>query len=103
MSRPSTEPAADARRCELCGRAMAKLTLHHLVPREKGGKYGPKVALCSGCHHQIHSLFTNAELAADYSTLDALRTEPRMARYLRWARRQKPGKTIRVRRGRRRR
>lgn len=80
---------------------MAQLTVHHLVPRQKGGHHGPKAALCSGCHNQVHRLFSNAELAACFATLDDLRAEPRMVRYLRWARKQKPGKKIRVRRRRR--
>ena len=80
---------------------MAKLTVHHLVPRQHDGHDGPKAELCPGCHRQIHVLYPNHVLARELDSLEKLRSAPRMRRYLEWARKQKPGKRITVRRARR--
>lgn len=85
-------------RCELCHRPVAELTVHHLVPRQHDGHDGPTAELCRGCHSQLHALFSNHHLARELNTLDKLRAHPDVARYLRWARKQKPGRKIRVRR-----
>jgi 5-methylcytosine-specific restriction enzyme A len=88
------------RRCALCGREVARLTEHHLTPREYGGRETAR--LCAPCHLQVHALFRNGTLAAHLSSLGALRREPAIARYLRWVRRQ-PDRHIPVRAARRRR
>ena len=52
--------------CPLCLRPIppeAKQSLHHLVPKLKGGKGGPVVRLHQICHNEIHATFTEAELA----------------------------------------
>ncbi|MBM6861321.1 HNH endonuclease, partial [Clostridium saudiense] len=42
--------------CELCKRVgVPKITEHHLVPKERGGKDKPTVCLCEDCHRQIHA------------------------------------------------
>jgi 5-methylcytosine-specific restriction enzyme A len=86
--------------CALCGRQVSRLTKHHLRPREHGGT--ETALLCSGCHRQVHALFENRTLADQLDTLEKLRAEPQIQRYLRWARRQK-GEHIRVRKSRSRR
>ena len=49
--------------CELCRReGIKKVTEHHLIPREQGGRYGAIAMLCDDCHRQIHALYTNKEL-----------------------------------------
>lgn len=74
--------------CELCGRDEVKITVHHLVPREYGGNHGETAQLCIPCHKQIHSLFTNAELAAVLNTVRALRENEQMTKYIKWIRKQ---------------
>ncbi len=73
--------------CPLCGRPIppeARQSLHHLVPRLRGGKGGPTVRLHQICHNEIHATLTETELARDYATVEALRAHPRLARFIRW-------------------
>lgn len=85
--------------CRLCQRNVEKLTEHHLIPRSKGkkGERLPTIWICSACHRQIHALFTNDELAAQFNTPERLRDEPRMEKFLAWIRKQDPNKHIAVR------
>jgi 5-methylcytosine-specific restriction endonuclease McrA len=79
--------------CPLCGRPIppeAPQSLHHLVPRLKGGKHGPTVLLHQICHNEIHATLTEAELARDYATIAALRGHPRLARFIRWVAKRPP-------------
>ena len=84
--------------CELCLREAERYTVHHLVPRAKGGRFGPKAKLCPTCHRQLHALFSEATLAKELHSIDLIRANPRMSEYLRWARRQKGPTSFRVRR-----
>ena len=73
--------------CPLCGRAIpphARQSVHHLVPKLKGGAKGPTVRLHEICHRTIHKTFTEAELARHYNTIEALRSHPAMARFIAW-------------------
>ena len=86
--------------CALCERDVDQLTEHHLIPRSRGrkGQELPTVDLCSACHRQIHALFTNEQLARDLNTLERLRDDPSVARFVKWVRKQDPSRRIRVRR-----
>ncbi len=80
--------------CPLCGRPIpsdARQSWHHLVPKLKGGKGGPVVLLHQICHNEIHATFTEAELAREFSTVEALRSHPRMESFLRWVSKRPPG------------
>ena len=80
--------------CPLCLRPIppeARQSLHHLVPKLKGGKGGPTVLLHQICHNEIHATLTEAELARDYSTIDALRGHPHLAKFITWVRKRPPG------------
>lgn len=87
--------------CALCNRSVERLTLHHLIPKEHDGTHDDTVPLCAPCHKQIHVLFDNKHLAHELNTVDKLRAEPAMARFLRWVRKQDPNRKIRARRSRR--
>lgn len=79
--------------CPLCFRPIprgAKQSLHHLIPRLKGGKRGPTVLLHQICHNEIHATLTEAELAREFSTPEALRAHPRLATFLRWVAKRPP-------------
>ena len=89
--------------CELCLREAERYTVHHLVPRAKGGRFGPKAKLCPTCHRQLHALFSEAMLAKELYSIDLIRANPQMSEYLRWARRQKGPTSFRVRRAKNRR
>ncbi|MCA0918856.1 HNH endonuclease [Pseudooceanicola nanhaiensis] len=93
--------------CPLCLRPIppqARQSLHHLVPRLKGGTHGPKVLLHQICHTTIHKTFTEAELARDLNTPEALRAHPDLQGFLRWIAKRPPefhARTAGPRRGRR--
>lgn len=79
--------------CALCQRPIPKgvrQSLHHLVPKLKGGKGGPTVLLHQICHNEIHATLTEAELARSYATPDALRAHPRLAKLITWLARKDP-------------
>jgi two-component system KDP operon response regulator KdpE len=55
---------------------------HHLVPKSKGGKQTQ--FLHRICHRQIHALFTETELARQYSTVEALLAHPEIELFVKW-------------------
>ena len=90
-------------RCELCEREVPRTTEHHLTPKSVGRRKGLKVAdlptaeLCPACHKQLHVLFPNRELAQRLDSIEALREDERVARFLTWLRKQPGSKGVRVR------
>ena len=88
--------AAGPLRCALCGHTYARseLTKHHLVPKSRGGR--ETELICRPCHGQIHAVYTEKELEAEFDTIDALRAAPRLAAWMRFIRRRKPTGKIRV-------
>ena len=84
-------------RCELCLRQPNSYSVHHLVPRSRGGKFGPKARLCPTCHSQLHALFSEATLARELNSIEQIRANYEMASYLSWVRKQKGSTSFRVR------
>ena len=82
--------------CELCKREVAKLTVHHLIPRTRHkNKRNKKVfsreevrqrlaMLCRPCHNNLHAVFTEKELEREYNTVAALAAHPDIARFSEW-------------------
>ncbi|MEM8761615.1 MAG: HNH endonuclease signature motif containing protein [Pseudomonadota bacterium] len=92
-ARWQTAAAADVPTCPLCGRPIprhARQSLHHLVPKLKGGTHGETVLLHQICHNEIHATLTEVELARDYASIEALRSHPRLARFIRWVAKKDP-------------
>ncbi|MEM6374876.1 MAG: HNH endonuclease [Pseudomonadota bacterium] len=90
--------------CPLCQRPIppeVRQSHHHLIPKLKGGKGGPTVLLHQICHNEIHATLTEAELARDYTRIDALRAHPRLAKFIRWIAKRPPGFISRTPGGRR--
>jgi hypothetical protein len=87
--------------CELCERPVDRLTVHHLIPQQKGGQDGPRAEICPACHRQIHVLYDNTRLARELNCLERLKDEPDMRRFLSWIRKQDPNARIKVRGARR--
>jgi 5-methylcytosine-specific restriction endonuclease McrA len=82
--------------CALCGREE-NLTRHHLVPRTRHHNKRNKrefdrtmvketVGLCPPCHKQIHALFSEKELEREYHSLDRLRADPELLKFIEWIR-----------------
>jgi len=85
--------------CPLCLRPIppdVPQSLHHLVPKLKGGRGGTVVLLHHVCHKEIHATLSEAELARHYNTIEALRGHPRIARFASWIARRPPGFLSRV-------
>ena len=83
--------------CELCKReGVPKVTEHHLIPREEGGKDGEVAWLCESCHKQIHALYTNKELAIRLNTLNSLENDINISKYLKYIRKQAPSKKVKI-------
>ncbi|MEM6619450.1 MAG: HNH endonuclease [Pseudomonadota bacterium] len=79
--------------CALCGRVIppdVPQSLHHLVPKLKGGRHGKTVLLHHICHKEIHNTLTEAELARQWNTPEALRTHPRLEKFVAWVRKRPP-------------
>ncbi|WP_172300118.1 HNH endonuclease [Pseudoruegeria sp. HB172150] len=80
--------------CPLCGRPIppgVRQSQHHLVPKLKGGKGGETVLLHAICHAEIHATLTEAELAREFATVEALRAHPRLAKFIAWVGKRPPG------------
>ncbi|MBN8290703.1 HNH endonuclease [Rhodobacter sp. NTK016B] len=85
--------------CPLCGRPIPEdvpQSLHHLIPKLKGGRNGPTVLLHHVCHKEIHATLSEAELARDYANIEALRAHPRLATFIAWVSKRPPGFLSRV-------
>ena len=69
--------------CALCGRPLGRrIEWHHVLPKSQGGRETAPVHPI--CHRAIHAAVSNKELARSYPTLEALREQEEMARFLRW-------------------
>ena len=88
--------------CELCERPVDALTTHHLFPKSQGRRAGrkvqelPTVRTCRACHRQLHTLFSNKELARELDSLEKLKAHPAMEKFLTWVKKQDPNKKIKV-------
>jgi 5-methylcytosine-specific restriction endonuclease McrA len=92
--------AAKPQRCQLCGRQVSELTVHHLVPRTRHNNRRVRrdltrrevrqalALLCRGCHNFLHATFTEKTLEREFSTLEALASSPQVAQFVDWLRRK---------------
>lgn len=79
--------------CPLCGREIppGHGSRHHLTPVLKGGSRGATVLLHNACHSKIHSVFTEAELARSYDTIEKLLAHEEIDSFVQWIRKRPPG------------
>jgi len=91
MSRP-TAPQP----CSLCQRLVPAhlVTLHHLKPKQRGGKAEHRTPLCKLCHKQLHATYSNKELDQRLDTLDSLRQAEELQPFLRWIQTQSPDRNF---------
>ena len=92
---PSAD-VSDWRPCSLCERLIPPdlITLHHLKPRERGGKPEHRTPLCKPCHKQLHATYSNKELERNLDSLELLRQADELQPFLRWIRKQKPDRNF---------
>jgi 5-methylcytosine-specific restriction protein A len=85
-------------RCSLCQRLVPAhlITLHHLKPKERGGRAEHRTPLCKPCHKQLHATYSNKELARGLDSLESLRRAPELAAFLAWIRKQKGDRNFRT-------
>lgn len=84
------------KRCELCERSDIKLTKHHLIPREEGGTEKDIVMICSDCHRQIHASYSNQELALRLFSIEALKGDEKLKKFIRFIKKQPVSKRISI-------
>ena len=82
--------------CALCERLVPShlITLHHLKPRERGGRAEHRTPLCKPCHKQLHATYSNKELDKGLDSLASLRQAPELQLFLNWIRKQKPDRNF---------
>ncbi len=84
-------------KCELCERDEIFLTKHHLTPREEGGKDLDLAFICEDCHKQIHGFYTNKELAIRLNTIDDLKKDEKISKYIKFIKKQPSSKQVKIR------
>lgn len=76
-------------RCFLCDRPIGRRAQwHHAVPKSRGGR--ETVPVHPICHRAIHATLSNKELERSYSTPEALRAHPEIAKFVAWVSRKDP-------------
>ncbi len=82
--------------CELCGRLVHEVTKHHLIPQTRHSNKKNKkdfdrtevktrVAwICKPCHKQIHAILTEKQMERDYNTLESLKNQEEIAKFIDW-------------------
>ena len=81
--------------CNLCLREGVTVSDHHLIPVSMHSKkrfrrqYGKdernrKVPFCIACHFQIHKMFSEKELADNYPTVEKLKTNSDVMKWIDW-------------------
>ena len=85
--------------CQLCGREVALLTQHHVIPRTEHKRKKKRegrtqeflntvIWICAPCHKNIHAVLTERELADEYNTIEKLRRFPAIRKFTAWVRKQ---------------
>src|SRR5947207_591601 len=87
---------ATERVCDLCGRTVANITRHHLIPRTRHANKKNKknftreevqerlLWICGPCHKNIHVHLTEKQLEYDYNTIEKLQAHPEVKKFSEW-------------------
>ena len=59
---------------------------HHWVPKSKGGAQASDIHVV--CHRMLHRVFSESELAGEFSDPETLREHPAIQDFVRWVRRK---------------
>jgi len=106
---PEQEVGASEAACQLCGRTQLPLTRHHLIPQSRHNKGRTQrffekdemlfriALLCRPCHSQVHAVLDNATLMQQYNTVEALASQPDIAKFAAWVATKPVGLKVTVR------
>jgi hypothetical protein len=61
---------------------------HHWVPKTYGGR--EQTPMHRVCHKKIHHVLDEKDLAGSYSSPDALRAHPEIAKFICWVQKKPP-------------
>lgn len=71
--------------CQLCARVLqGNPSKHHLI----------QANLCRSCYDQIHTLFTEKELEYDFNTIEKLKADERVQKWIKFVRLKPDGAQI---------
>ena len=79
--------------CPLCLREIppdVPQSLHHLVPKLKGGKHGPTILVHHICHKEIHAALSEGELAKNFNSIETLKEHPKLCKFFDWVAKRPP-------------
>lgn len=78
--------------CPLCERQLGKINVskHHLIPKSRGGKYSAVVLLHNICHQKIHSVFSEKELKKEFNTIEKLKKNDEVLKFIKWVSKKDP-------------
>lgn len=87
-------------KCPLCKRDLIHPSDHHLKPKCRGGKKDEEnmVLICADCHSAIHGLFSNKELEREYNSVDALLSDDKLCKAIKFISKQDPNRRLRTKR-----
>ncbi|MEL7115909.1 MAG: HNH endonuclease [Pseudomonadota bacterium] len=94
LTKVTNTASSDDPVCPLCGRPIphgVPQSMHHLIPKSRGGRGSPTVLLHHICHKEIQKILSEGELEKHYSTVDALLRHPETARFVSWVAKRPPG------------
>ena len=87
-------------KCAMCGR-IRELDFHHFIPRMcHSNKWFKKrftkeemktsgMDVCPDCHRFLHDQHRAKELGREYTSLEQIRSDPQIARFIEWVRKKK--------------
>lgn len=87
--------------CSLCTRVLqGNPSKHHLIPRHKNKKnkknftreeVHKQANVCHPCHDQIHTLFTEKEFEYEFNTVEKLKSDERIQKWINFIRNKPDG------------
>ena len=78
--------------------SIARLAEHHLVPKSRKGK--ETVRICNDCHRQLHVLFDVKTLEKTLNTIELLKQDERIQRWIGFIGKRSSISRLKMRRGR---
>ena len=73
--------------CPLCNRSVREedMTIHHIIPKSKGGTLKDTMRICKTCHSFLHYSIPLDEVIK-YDSIESLENNEEYGAYLEWVR-----------------